>query len=345
MTDGRRNIFYLQRLLTFVAEWKMLKEQRMNILSRRRSNHRIQSPYPLLQKFRAMTYLSSKWEGDPLPPPGLEGNAEKPALMKLDQGALHEFYTARQSDAPSLTGFLLACAASLSGRAGPAGATRSSSPLPLPPSRFILWIRQTNLSLEWGYPHSSGLSELGLSPASLILTELRDAPSVLQAGLEGARCQALGAIVIEWSGESKAYDLAASRRLALAAKASGTCLLMARHGAQPRPSAALTRWQIRTKPSRPFITQAPGHPLIELTLLRARNQQAHNQQDGQCHLMEWDRNARTFIDHSPAPQRTLISTLRPAPVAILPYRTQTPRRAASLSGALVSLSANRSDAA
>jgi protein ImuA len=141
-------------------------------------------------------------------------------------------------------------------------------------------------------PHPAGLAELGFDPAHLLLIRARDAPSALQAGLEGARCAALGAVIIELRGETRAYDLTASRRLALAARASGVRVFMVRSAATPMPSAAETRWLARAAPSRALAARAPGnrapgHPAFHLVLLRARNGQ-----EGLQHHLEWNRDAQ-----------------------------------------------------
>ena len=196
--------------------------------------------------------------------------------------ALHELYASGQGDVSATAGAMLA----LAGR----GETRP-----------CLWARQGFLASEAGRPHPPGLREFGLDPARLILVQARDALSVLQAGLEGARCAGLGAVLIELWGESKAYDLTASRRLALAAKESGTPVFLARIAAEPKASAAETRWRVGAAPSEALAANAPGRPVFELTLLRARNGL-----QGQRYHLEWDRDARNFTIRS-APAETRIA--------------------------------------
>jgi hypothetical protein len=95
------------------------------------------------------------------------------SLQKSLQKSLHEFYAARHADAVSLSGSALLLAE------GDRAQTR-------------LWVRHAGQNREAGYPSPAGLAELGLDPARLVLVDARDAPSALQAGLEGARCAALG---------------------------------------------------------------------------------------------------------------------------------------------------------
>ena len=132
--------------------------------------------------------------------------APDPAL----EGGLHEIYAATQADAACLSGGALMLAR---------GAGR----------RGCLWVRHAGHG-ETGAPSPLGVAELGIDPAGVVLLRVREAGDALQAGLEGAGCRALDAVIVELWGEAKAYDLVASRRLALAAKASGVPVLVARAG-------------------------------------------------------------------------------------------------------------------
>ena len=189
----------------------------------------------------------------------------------VTRAATHEFYAVRQPDAAAMSACALALAYGLA------------------QGRHLLFVRHDALNGESGALHASGISELGLDPAAMILLRARDALSALQAALEGARCAALGAVIVEFWGEAKLYDLAASRRLFLAAKASGVPVFLLRSAARPVPSAAETRWQIRAAPSRMLAARAPGNPRFALALLRARSRQ-----EGLSLHLEWDRDARTF---------------------------------------------------
>ena len=53
---------------------------------------------------------------------------------------------------------------------------------------------------------------------------------------------------------TQSLDLVASRRLVLAAEESGVTALLLREGADPEPSAALTRWQVGSAPHRAMMT-------------------------------------------------------------------------------------------
>lgn len=226
-------------------------------------------------------------------------DATSPCLM-IGRAALHEFYAATEADAAPLTGAILAL-------------------VPGPSSQPLLLVRQDFLSREHGTPYPPGLREFGFDPERLIFVQGRDAQAVLQAGLEGARCAALAGVVIELWGEAKALDLTASRRLALAAKVSGTPVLLARVAAQPCPSAAETRWQVRAARSRPLAANAPGNPAVSLDLLRHRG----GVPQGTWHL-EWNRDTRSFDDRAAGSVRHVPPPPLSGPVVSVPVDGQVP---------------------
>jgi protein ImuA len=76
--------------------------------------------------------------------------------------------------------------------------------------------------------------------------------------------------MVEFWGETKAYDLTASRRLNLAAKAARVPVFLLRHAAAIVPSAAETRWSVKALLSRPVAPQVPGPAAFEVSLLRHR---------------------------------------------------------------------------
>lgn len=184
--------------------------------------------------------------------------------------ALHEVYAAAGADAPAAAGFALAAARK--------------------PGRRVVWVRHAVLDGEIGQLHACGIAELGLDPSDLVLVQARDPQGALQAGLEAARCAGC-AVLVEIYGETRLYDLTASRRLALAAQTSRASVFVLRTGARPVPSAAAARWRLRALASRPLAANAPGHPSFELLLLRRRN----GQEGARC-IVEWDRDAGRFVE-------------------------------------------------
>jgi protein ImuA len=199
----------------------------------------------------------------------------------LARAALHEVYAAEVADLAAATGFAL-------GLALRAGQVEEKAD-----ERTILWARQDFVDAEAGRLHAPGLNELGLDPARLLLVRARDGEGVLRAGAEAARCAALGAVLIEPWGEPRPFDLTASRRLALAAEASGVPVLLLRVAAAETPSAARTRWQVRALASRALDANAPGAPAFALRLLRQRGGAAEREW-----RVEWDRDRHCFAERS-----------------------------------------------
>jgi protein ImuA len=221
---------------------------------------------------------------------------------QLSGGQLHEIHA-------DIAGWAAALAFALS------GAAAGSAPL--------LLVRMRRGAPLSTIPHAQGLAQMGLDPARLILIEAADAPALLRAALEGARCGALAAVVLETWGPLRDYDLVASRRLVLAAEASRVPVILLRGGAEPRPSAAHTRWQVSSTPSatqsaEPLLNRLPGPATITLDLLRQRGGPA-----GAAWRLQWNDDDACF-----------------QPVPLAPAR---PLFGAVMAGTVVSLSALRKD--
>jgi protein ImuA len=119
------------------------------------------------------------------------------------------------------------------------------------------------------------LAAVGLSPQRVVYVEAGS--SVLLAMEEGLRQRGLAGVV----GEVEKMGLAASRRLQLAAEASGAIAFALRRArrfddpALDAPAAAVTRWRIASLPSPPPLPDAPDTPGLararwRLDLVRAR---------------------------------------------------------------------------
>lgn len=221
----------------------------------------------------------------------------------LLRGAVHEIFAADGADAAAATGFV----AGLSLRAGLCmdNGLRASGDVDCP--RKTLWVRQSVSEIETGKLYPQGLLEMGMPPQSLIQVRLKDATSVLRAGIEGAQCSALGAIVIEPWGRPKVLDLTATRRLALVAESSGVPIFILRLAAAVQPSAAMTRWQVRAIASRPLEANAPGFPAFDLTLLSHRAGSS-----GLNWQMEWNRDHKRFAEQALSRALVALPADRPA---------------------------------
>jgi len=205
----------------------------------------------------------------------------------LVRAQLHEVYAATLDDAAAATGFALALALA-------AGA--------LP----VLWVRIEREERGGGRPYAAGLAELGVSPDQLVLVLVPDEPALLRVAADAARCPGLGLVLVESRGRAPGLDLTATRRLMLAAEASGVTVLSVRIGAEPVASAAATRWCVAaaTSGAIPDVLDAgagaggavPGLPAFDVECLRRRGGPA-----GTRWRVEWNRETRCFEPLDPAP--------------------------------------------
>jgi len=233
-------------------------------------------PLASLRKNLACAYPATASETIALGAPSLDRRLGGGIL----RAALHEAYAETAADAPAATGFALALA-----RRALAG---SGKPL--------LWARQAALTAESGAPYPPGLADIGLNPADVAFIRVRDAKEALQAGAEAGRCAAIGATLIEFWGEARAYDLTASRRLALTAAAGGAPIFVTRVAAIPAPSAAASRWLVRAAPSGALAANAPGSAAFTIFLLRQRGGAAG--QERQEWRVEWSHDRGAFEDRT-----------------------------------------------
>jgi protein ImuA len=110
----------------------------------------------------------------------------------------------------------------------------------------LFWIRTDYAAMEYGALSATGFLELGGDPEKLFLLRAANSEDALSATADILACPHMGAVVLELEGQAHALDLPASRRLGLIAEESGVTLFVLREGAEARPSAAATRWQVRS---------------------------------------------------------------------------------------------------
>ena len=209
----------------------------------------------------------------------------RPASAWLKAGLvpaqLHELYACDPGDAASGAGFAIALALA-------AGA------LPM------VWIRTEACERNGGRLHASGLAELGLDADRIVVVVVADEAALLRAAAEAARCVGLGTLLIEAWGRAPGIDLTATRRLMLAAEASGVTVLSLRVGAEPSPSAAASRWGVASVASAALEAGAPGMPAFDIELLRRRGGPP-----GARWRVEWNRDAKCFVPLSGADRAAL----------------------------------------
>lgn len=190
----------------------------------------------------------------------------------LAYGRVHEIYAAEADDLAAAGGFVVALAAAMANT-----------------GRGMMWLRTDGAARHRNQVQANGMAELGSLPGGTVLGIAPDNMAMLRMAVDALRCPALEAIIIEGHGHMANLDLTASRRLALAAEKSGVVAFLLRADADPRPSAAQTRWLVRAAPSFGLPGKAPGHPVFDIELLRQRSGPS-----GLRWRLEWDRDERIF---------------------------------------------------
>jgi protein ImuA len=154
-------------------------------------------------------------------------------------------------------------------------------------NRPLFWVRPDYEGQEYGAVSPHGVAELGGDPNQLILVKTRKADDTLAAANDILACPHVGAVLLEIRGQPKALDLVASRRLSLAAGESGVSAILLREQARAEPSAALTRWEVASAPSRTDDDDW-GNPVFDAKLIRHR-------MGGLGHfLMQWNYTDAAF---------------------------------------------------
>jgi protein ImuA len=193
----------------------------------------------------------------------------------LPRGRLHELFAAEPDDRAALAGAGLMLAMRIAiGRLG-------EGPL--------LWLRQDGGVRASGHLYGPGLADLGFDPSRLIEIVAPDEAGLLRAAGDAVRCPDVAAVLIEPWKAARGFDLTVSRRLAVAAEKSGVTVLLLRAEADPAPSAAYSRWRVRSLASAALEAGAPGHPVVEVELLRHRGGLA-----GLRACLEWNRDEHVF---------------------------------------------------
>lgn len=208
------------------------------------------------------------------------GHAEADSALQggLAKAAIHEVFSEGHQGA-SATGFVAGLAGRVSAR------------------RPLLWVRQDFSELEAGALSMSGLAELGLDPRCLVTVRAADVEDTLRTAADALACDALGGVVLDLWGETRQFDLIASRKLTLAAQASGVTGLLLRMAATPLPSTAETRWMLRAAHSPPgTVWSAWGAPRFDAELVRNRHGPVGRW------IMEWKSDECLFSEPAAYPQ-------------------------------------------
>ena len=226
------------------------------------------------------------------------GHREADSALKggLARAAIHEVFCEGRQGAAA-TGFVT----------GLAGRMTARKPL--------LWVRQDFSEIETGALSMSGLAEIGLDPRRMVMVRAADVESALRTAADALACDALGAIVLELWGETRQFDLVASRKLTLAAQSSGVTGLLLRMAAQPLPSTAETRWMLRAAHSPPEPASTVwGAPLFDVQLVRNRHGPLGRW------IMEWKCDECQFSESSAYPQPVAAAPAHRSNPAVLRQR-------------------------
>jgi protein ImuA len=136
--------------------------------------------------------------------------------------------------------------------------------------------------------YAPGIAAYGLKPERLIVVRARRDADILWAMEESLRCRTLGAVL----GEIGDIDMVASRRLQLAAEASGvTGLLLRSASRRLGATASVTRWSLSAAPSRPI----DGEPGLGLPRWRTKLLRCRGGRPGEW-LLEWNGGGFTLVD-------------------------------------------------
>ncbi|HMH64337.1 MAG TPA: hypothetical protein VK515_02050 [Rhizomicrobium sp.] len=150
-----------------------------------------------------------------------------------------------------------------------AGGFAAALAIQMAKAKPLFWVRPDYEAMEYGAVSPAGLAELGGDPRQLIQVRARKADDALSAASDILSCPHVGVLLLELEGMPRCLDLVASRRLAFAAGEFGVTVILLRMGAEAEPSAALTRWQVTSAPSRADDDDW-GNPIFDAELVRHR---------------------------------------------------------------------------
>jgi protein ImuA len=212
--------------------------------------------------------------------PGEDGRLIDFGVASLDQalagglagGALHEIGPAAPLHGGAAAGFALALAA-----------------LALHWRGQAVWIQPDFTAAEVGSLYGPGLDLMGLPMGRLVILRVPHSHDALWAMEEALKCRAAGAVVAELASEA---DLTATRRLALAAREGGGLGLILHQSilpSCPRPSTAMTRWEVASVRGERDRFGGLGPMTFALSLVKNRRGRT-----GQWRL-SWDHHERAFV--------------------------------------------------
>lgn len=163
--------------------------------------------------------------------------------------------------------------------------------------RRIVWVNDPAARSDGGELFPVGLAQYGVDPSWLTLVEPRDLQGAMWAADEAAGCADLAAMVFHIRGNPARFDITATRRLMLRARASGVLALTLRQSGEEEAGAAVTRWQVQPHPSGTDDLDHRGVGAMRLSLTLERNRAGRT---GQW-LLAWNAKTRAFEHAASSP--------------------------------------------
>jgi protein ImuA len=203
----------------------------------------------------------------------------------LSSGALHEIVPAAPGDFAAEAGFSFCLLARLA-RVRPG---------------TVLWALPAYRGFHGGELYPLGVAALGFDPGRLIQVEVRKGVDLLWVLEEGLAHSALAAVIGVLPEGDRAYDFAASRRLAMRSARQGvTALILRDREHAGGATAADTRWSVSTLPSVLSGRAKPGlgPPRWRLELTKSRRGRPGHWD------VEWDHETLSFRLPAPLADRT-----------------------------------------
>lgn len=205
----------------------------------------------------------------------------------LSLSSVHEVLPQTPLDHTAAMGFMLALLKVLT--------TSPHHPRPAAP---VMHIAPRHATQECGRPYGPGLRGMGLNTDHWVFAQLHKPTDVLNAAEEALRSHAVAAVI----AHTTEPDFTATRRLSLAAQATGTPIVLLCSHRQSGATAAQTRWRIAPEPSAPHIEvpQSPGAPRWRATLTRARGGHPNSW------LVEYDHETHALRLVDPLARRSVV---------------------------------------
>jgi protein ImuA len=221
---------------------------------------------------------------------------QPPGAAASGCGELSEVVPASVADRAAACGFALTLATRAAGAQG-----------------IILWVAEDFVLAEAGLPYGPGLAEQGIDPGRLVLVRAATARQALWALEEALKSSSCTVAVGEVVDAARHCDLALTRRLVVAARASGAqgILLHGRPAAGDLSTAAQTRFEVHSRSGVLLTSAGARRPIPDQSAWGVRVLKARAAQ-GLSRASDPER-VEVFTGGAPIPGPGPSPTLLPAP--------------------------------